>query len=123
MRFEGAADLIAKLNRLDKEMRGQVLTDATVLGAEVLKEESKRIVPYKTGNLQGSITSEVAERSDNAVYVAVGYGPQAPYGYHIELGTSRMPARPFLRPPLMTHGEEAKDMAAASLEASLSRHA
>lgn len=123
MRLDGDQELIAKLNRLDKEMRGQVLVDAVDLGSEVLKEESKRIVPYKTGNLQGSITSELAERSDNAVYFAVGYGSQAPYGYHIELGTSRMPARPFLRPPLMTHGEEAKDMAAASLEASLSRNA
>lgn len=57
--------------------------------------------PVDTGNLQGSITHEV-DTADNAVYI----GTNVEYAPHVELGTSRQKAQPFLRPAASEHGEQ-----------------
>ena len=54
--------------------------------------------PRGTGQLAGEIDYEVQpERGSVVGYVGVRKG-KAFYGYFQELGTSRMPAHPFLRP-------------------------
>lgn len=57
--------------------------------------------PVDTGNLQGSITHEV-DVDDNAVYI----GTDVEYAPHVELGTSRQKAQPFLRPAASEHGAQ-----------------
>lgn len=57
--------------------------------------------PVDTGNLRGSITYEV-DTADNAVYI----GTDVEYAPHVELGTSRQKAQPFLRPAASEHGEQ-----------------
>ena len=56
--------------------------------------------PVDTGNLRGSIAYEV-DTADNAVYI----GTDVEYAPHVELGTSRQKAQPFLRPAASEHGE------------------
>lgn len=56
--------------------------------------------PVDTGNLRGSITHEV-DAGGNAVYI----GTNVDYAPHVELGTSRQKAQPFLRPAASEHGE------------------
>lgn len=51
--------------------------------------------PVDTGNLKGSISSEVQRRGDT---VRGEVGPTASYGAYVERGTSRMKAQPYLRP-------------------------
>lgn len=60
-----------------------------------------RKCPVDTGNLRGSITYEV-DTADNAVYI----GTDVEYAPHVELGTSRQKAQPFLRPAASEHGEQ-----------------
>lgn len=60
-----------------------------------------RKCPVDTGNLRGSITHEV-DAGDNAVYI----GTNVEYAPHVELGTSRQKAQPFLRPAASEHGEQ-----------------
>lgn len=57
--------------------------------------------PVDTGNLRGSITHELAA-GDNNVYI----GTNVEYAPHVELGTSRQKAQPFLRPAASEHGEQ-----------------
>jgi HK97 gp10 family phage protein len=56
---------------------------------------AKEICPVDTGNLRNSITYDVKE-SENAVYI----GSAVEYAPYVELGTSRMKAKPYLRPAI-----------------------
>lgn len=60
-----------------------------------------RKCPVDTGNLRGSITYEV-DAGDDAVYI----GTDVEYAPHVELGTSRQKAQPFLRPAASEHGAQ-----------------
>ena len=62
---------------------------------------AERKCPVDTGNLRGSITHEV-DAGDNAVYI----GTNVEYAPHVELGTSRQKAQPFLRPAASEHGAQ-----------------
>ena len=57
--------------------------------------------PVDTGHLRGSITHEV-DFDDDAVYI----GTNVDYAPHVELGTSRQKAQPFLRPAASEHGAQ-----------------
>lgn len=75
------------------------------------KEEVSRKVydtpesPYykRTGHLRDLITHETSE-SEHAVYI----GTNVEYAPYVELGTSRMAARPFLKPAVTEHIEDYK---------------
>lgn len=60
--------------------------------AALVKARARDLVPVRTGRLRDSIE---IERERRAVY-AVRAG--APYAGFVEFGTSRMDARPFMRP-------------------------
>lgn len=66
--------------------------------------------PVDTGNLRGSITHEV-DTADNAVYI----GTNVEYAPHVELGTSRQKAQPFLRPAASEHGAQYRQVLKKSL--------
>jgi HK97 gp10 family phage protein len=53
--------------------------------------------PVRTGKLRRSFGYEVSARG-NVIEGRVGVFRSAFYGYFHEVGTSKMPARPFLRP-------------------------
>ena len=69
--------------------------------------------PYykRTGRLRNSITHETSE-SEHAVYI----GTNVEYAPYVELGTSRMAARPFLKPAVTEHTEDFKRIADSILE-------
>ncbi|MCC6490676.1 MAG: HK97 gp10 family phage protein [Candidatus Hydrogenedentes bacterium] len=61
--------------------------------AEEMVDEAKDIVPVDTGNLRDSIDfTEEREQGLVKVFTQTGYGAW------VELGTSRMAARPYLAP-------------------------
>ena len=63
--------------------------------AESMERDAKLNCPVKTGNLQSSIDSEVStvgKRTTIKLYA------KANYAAHVEYGTSKMAARPFLTP-------------------------
>jgi HK97 gp10 family phage protein len=57
---------------------------------------AKRAVPVRTGQLRSSIRFE---RHDTHLTLIAG-DSRAPYAAYVELGTSRAPAQPFMRPAL-----------------------
>lgn len=64
----------------------------------------------RTGRLRSSISHA---RDDNAAYI----GTNVEYAPYVELGTSKMKERPFLRPAAANYQEEYKSLAEAALKA------
>lgn len=65
-----------------------------------------------TGRLRNSITNQV-DMSEQAVYI----GTNVEYAAYVELGTSRMRARPYLRPAAQNHGSEYQELLRQAMEA------
>lgn len=63
---------------------------------------AKQLCPVDTGNLRNSITH--AQQDDNTEVI----GTNVEYASHVELGTYKMAARPYLRPAAENHGPEYK---------------
>lgn len=59
----------------------------------------------RTGRLRNSITYGV-DTSEPAVYI----GSNVEYAPYVELGTSKMRARPYLKPAVENYGEQYKDL-------------
>ncbi|KQN99696.1 hypothetical protein ASF21_12880 [Arthrobacter sp. Leaf234] len=59
--------------------------------ARDIEADAKQLAPVDTGNLQGSIGSDI-----NGLEATIG--PTASYGIYLELGTTRMAAQPFMGP-------------------------
>jgi HK97 gp10 family phage protein len=71
---------------------------------------------YATRNAQGS-PGKAAESGDTAQHAKpakdrVYIGTNVEYAAHVEMGTSQMRARPYLRPTLMNHIDEYKKISA-----------
>lgn len=67
------------------------------LGRKVLAN-MVRLTPVKTGKLRRSLRAEVSG-SGASKYVLVG--SSLPYAKHVDQGTSKMAAQPYLRPALL----------------------
>ena len=65
--------------------------------------ESKSYI--RTGRLRNSLTHSV-EMNEKAVYI----GSAVEYAAYVELGTSRMRARPYLRPAVANYTDEYKNL-------------
>lgn len=62
---------------------------------------AKRLAPVDTGRLRNSITHTVVD-SEQAAYI----GTNVEYAAYVELGTSRQPAQPYLKPAVADHVDE-----------------
>jgi len=115
IKVTGDRELIAKLKKLGDQTGGRMLETAVVSGALLVQNEAKRLAPVKTGNLRRSIhvgghseESELADStgsdiegsSHSASEAHVLVGTNVEYGTYQEFGTSKIPARPYLRPAL-----------------------
>ncbi len=71
-----------------------------------LKAEAyaKMACPVDTGRLRNSITHQ-KEGAETEVI-----GTNVEYAAYVEMGTSRMSARPYLKPAAADHGTEYRDM-------------
>lgn len=69
---------------------------------------AKRECPVDTGRLRNSISHA---RDDNAAYI----GTNVEYAAYVELGTSKMKPRPYLRPAAANHADEYKQIVKAAL--------
>jgi len=79
----------AKLQELGNEYVASVVLPKVA-------DHAKRIVPVDSGELHDSIHTEV---SDEGMFVVA----DADHASHVELGTSKMAAQPYLRPALYTN--------------------
>lgn len=66
-----------------------------------VEEAAKRFAPVDTGELRGSISSSVTGKGANTVGKV---SASAGHATHVEYGTSKTRAQPFLRPALRSVG-------------------
>lgn len=111
----------------------------TAIGMTAEGHAKRKITSYPavdTGRLRNSITFAISgEKANTTTYTdnnkgvynysgtapddkekAVYIGTNVEYGKHVELGTSKMEARPFLKPAATEHSEEYKRIMEAALK-------
>lgn len=137
--IDGLDELEARLKALGDATAGEKLAKAALAGVLVIEGEIRRIIQsspasgrvYKRGNvlhrasapgeppaidtatLLNSISSEVtSQKPRRAVAIT---GPNTEYAAPLELGTSRMAARPYMRPAADGGKDRAVDAAVTVL--------
>jgi HK97 gp10 family phage protein len=100
---DDAASFRLDRNGLDALLKGPTGAVAKALEVKAFQTEAtaKRLCPVDTGRLRGSITHALATDS---VGLYADIGSNVEYAVFVELGTSRMPARSFLRQALVDRG-------------------
>lgn len=86
----------AEMEELLESPQGEVAAELLRLAIKV-ERRAKRLCPVDTGRLRASIT-HVLLPSGRGLEARVG--TNVDYAVHVEFGTSRAPAQPFLRPAL-----------------------
>jgi len=100
MTVRGGAELRRNLDRLAGAERRRAQQDGLEAGARIVETYAKILVPVDTGTLKGSIM--VDEVTPMRAIIA----PHTDYAEHVEFGTSRMEAQPYMRPALDEHENE-----------------
>jgi len=72
---------------------------------QFVAEKARANAPVRTGAMREAITYTL-EVQENAVEGIMGVGKKAFYARFIELGTSKLAARPFLRPAVFENEAE-----------------
>lgn len=123
VKIHGLRELSRKLEKLPRDVRGRTLDRATREGAKVIRDRAKNTyVPVRTGRLRESIVARKDREQSSDVFstYTIGYlKKKAYYGGFVEVGTSRTPAQPYLRPAIETERENAIAKVAAVLKKAL----
>lgn len=104
VRVEGIEDIIRALQQADEALQKE-LHDLISECAEIVFREADARVPIMTGKARNTLRIEVGKNNKGVFYanVVVGNGTGKADPFYVsfnELGTSRQPPRPFMRPSL-----------------------
>jgi HK97 gp10 family phage protein len=119
----GVNELRRKLERAGDDA-SKAVAEGLQLGAQVIVGAAKQIIREKdiidTGNLLNSVQSWPPEYTTGGqggkTQVSVDIGTPVEYGVYQEFGTSRMGARPWLRPAFDENVGKARAAVAYSLQ-------
>ena len=107
------SDLV--LNALPEQIKAALIAVGMAAETNVKKELDHAVYDtppsptyVRTGRLRNSITYDAEES-------AVIVGTAVEYAKFVEAGTSKMPARPYLRPGIVNHVDEYKALIQAAL--------
>lgn len=105
IRVFGDKELQRKLKALPLILQKKILRSAMRAGGKIVLDSAKQRVPVDTGALQASLKLRAMKRSKNVLGVQILTGKgffvgKQFYGAFLELGTHKLPARPYLRPAL-----------------------
>jgi HK97 gp10 family phage protein len=92
---EGVEELTVKLRRIEANLSPPQLEIALMVGMQPIQAAAVRKAPVLTGTLRRSIHTETRALHDGA---EARTGTNVEYAKYQEFGTSRMRARPYLRP-------------------------
>jgi len=91
----GIDALVRKFDKVIDSLKDE-LQEAVMEGADLIQNIAVELVPVRTGRLRASIQVLPGDRPMEAI-VRAG-GASAPYARHVEYGTRRMSAQPYMRP-------------------------
>ena len=136
--IKGAKELDDVLKQLPPYIAERVLKGSVMAGAEVVRKEAVEMAPIgsaprkdwkgrivQPGTLKKSIKKFSIKDSAASVSVGVGLkkGSRGFYGRFFEFGTSKMAARPFIRPAFDNKAQEALDVMGKKLWQGIERAA
>ncbi|MBS7646145.1 HK97 gp10 family phage protein [Candidatus Bathyarchaeota archaeon] len=101
MRIE-ATDVLRRLARKSEEYR-KALSEELDRVASGIEATAKQLVPIRTGYLWSTIFHRIEG-------LTARVGAAAHYAAYVEFGTSRMAARPYLRPALEAHRGDLREL-------------
>lgn len=122
--FSGLASIEEDLKLLTRAENDRVRRQGARAGAGVVRDEARRRAPKRSGKLSKNIvavTAKVTEQSRATAGVRVRERGKAEdpsnafYWKFIELGTSKLPAAPFIRPAFDATEQQAGDAAIAKV--------
>lgn len=104
----GVNELARNLVGLGRRFSARTPLEAAVLrGGNIIASEAARLAPKDTGKGAASIAARIISSRRGVVTAAIGPGRNQFYMMFQELGTSRHPAKPHLRPAVESHGRRA----------------
>lgn len=122
--FSGLASIEEDLKLLTRAENDRVRRQGARAGAGVVRDEARRRAPKLSGKLSKNIVAVTAKVSENSRATAgvrvreegkASNPRNAFYWKFKELGTSKMPATPFIRPAFDATEQQAGDAAIAKL--------
>lgn len=114
--IRGMDEVIARLKALDPAMQAAA-RDGLEKGGEVMEAKIQAGCPVDTGKLKASIKRGPVTGGGAKLKVEVK--TEVDYASYVELGTSKMIARPFMRPGFKASKNAALAPIKAELEAAL----
>jgi HK97 gp10 family phage protein len=123
LKVTGVEELNAALKHLGDDYLAEfkmALYDA----GEVVRKDAIERIPKKSGDAAKTIKMEIGRMRDGTLYAVItaGGGEQY-YVTFLEYGTSKMKARPFMRPALKDNRTEIKRIIRGRIQAVIERAA
>lgn len=131
----GMDDLRRRLARLDKPSREAAINKGLVAGAQVIETQAKFLINNSTPTGRVYTRRGISHQASapgqppagdlgnlaSSIFVFPGHmeaavGPTADYGPHLEFGTPRMRARPFMRPATFNNMRQIEAAIRATIE-------
>jgi HK97 gp10 family phage protein len=116
LKVEGLRELNKTLQSLPNKVHARVLKGAVRRALLPIQRAAKQSAPRKSGDLKKAIGTLVHKRYSDKHHaeasVSVRRGKKFPagrYGHMVEKGTSKMPAKPFMRPAFDANKQAALD--------------
>jgi HK97 gp10 family phage protein len=101
--IEGQKELAARLKKISQTATNEI-EQALVNSALFVERDAKIKAPVDTGRLRSSLTHATEDfGSDNP---AVTVGTNVEYAKHVEFGTSKQSAKPYLYPALIENKQK-----------------
>lgn len=110
----GIKEIDRKLKGIPDKLAKKALRQSMRPAMKEVLKEAQQNAPVDSGDLKKSIKLKAGPRSKKAITldVAVGEGffkGDTFYAGFVEFGTSKMPAKPFMRPAYDSKGQDAKN--------------
>lgn len=98
IKVNGIPEALAMLKKYQKKKREEIKNEL-IIGAFKIEGLAKETVPFDTGRLSGSITTDDV----NIGILIMRVGTAVTYAPYVEFGTKHMEARPYLFPAFFSY--------------------
>jgi len=119
----GMDELMKQLYAIGEKIATRGESKALNAGADILQEAISQRAPRLTGKLSENIVKSGIRKNQVGVrYIEVGPSKEVFYGRYLELGTTKMRARPFMDPALEENRTRIHEAMAEILREEIERH-
>lgn len=123
--FKGMDEFQEKLAKIVDAATGREIKDVLMRPAILIRDDAKRRVKVKTGNLRKGIFASRGDENRPSVLVGVNF-KTAPHAHLVEFGHGGphpAPPHPFMRPAIDANSSRAIEMMKAGFTEIIEKHA